>query len=199
MLFRSKKSEINLLNMISIKIHSRKQKVYDISTLGSFLMNVNDLDNCNLKYTQTVVKYKSKNSCNSGPGVEAKEDCIARCYVKNFIEEFQGYPANYLIDLNDDTTMFKDNKFIHNYSTKHGNCRKYCETKIDCLNEYYLTSLHMPKEPGNFTNSFQIVVEFPAHPQTIYEVNLKMSFEEYLCLMSSIFSLWFGFFNSNVY
>ena len=188
-----KKSEISLLNMISIKIHSRKQKVNDISSLGSFLMNVNDLDNCNLKYTQTVVKYITKNSCNSDPGSEAKEDCIARCYAKDFIERYQGYPANHLIDLNVNPTMFKGYKFIHKFSTEHDNCRKYCETRIDCLNEYYLTSLHMPKEPGNFTNSFQILVEFPAHPKTIYEVNLKMTFEEYLCLMSSIFSLWFGF------
>ena len=49
--------------MISIKLHSRKKKVYDISSLGSFLLNSKDLDKCNLKYTQTVVKYLQQKYC----------------------------------------------------------------------------------------------------------------------------------------
>ena len=38
-----------------------------------------------------------------------------------------------------------------------------------------------------------LIIEYPSHPTTVYEISLKMTFEEYLCLIASIVSLWFGF------
>ena len=40
---------------------------------------------------------------------------------------------------------------------------------------------------------YMIYVEYPAEPITVYEIYDKMYFEEYVCLMASILSLWFGF------
>ena len=42
-------------------------------------------------------------------------------------------------------------------------------------------------------NSYAVSLSVPTEPLLIYEIQLKLTFEEYLCLMASVVSLWFGF------
>ena len=41
--------------------------------------------------------------------------------------------------------------------------------------------------------SYTIIMNTPSEPTVVYEISLKMSPEEYVCLMASVLSLWFGF------
>ena len=69
-------------------------------------------------------------------------------------------------------------------------CEIFCASKTECFTKYFES---FPSFSGGNSNYFDLIVQYPAHPTTIYEISLKVTFEEYLCLMSSIFSLWFGF------
>ena len=51
---------------------------------------------CRLKYSQTVVEYKSEKLCNSGVDTKTKEECIDECIIKEHIEKWKSYPHDYL-------------------------------------------------------------------------------------------------------
>ena len=78
-------------------------------------------------------------------------------------------------------------------------CHRQCMgNKMNCLEHYY----HLEKSTTTYTNieysqhgqyNFQnFFIHFPTEPTVVYEISLKMSFEEYLSLTASIISLWFG-------
>ena len=46
---------------------------------------------------------------------------------------------------------------------------------------------------GILGQPYWVIIEFPSNPTIVYEISLKTSFEEYLYLIASILSLWFGF------
>src|SRR5258708_1319470 len=41
-------------------------------------------------------------------------------------------------------------------------------------------------------DSYTFLVNTPSEPTVVYEISLKMSPEEYVCLMASVLSLWLG-------
>ena len=68
-----------------------------------------------------------------------------------------------------------------------------CGQNTECLKEYFISDSKAYKYPTQKRKNFFLLINFPTHPTTIYEISLKMCFEEYLCLIASILSLWFGF------
>ena len=75
------------------------------------------------------------------------------------------------------------------------NCIEKCSHWTDCYKEYLIFDGKEARHRNelDFNDKYLVLLEFPTHPTTIYEISLKMQFEEYLCLIASILSLWFGF------
>jgi len=70
-------------------------------------------------------------------------------------------------------------------------CNRKCGDRLECIKYYY--TYDKSKESAKNLDTYTVVFEFPSEPSVIYEISLKMSFEEYLSLTASIISLWFGF------
>ncbi|CAG2105369.1 unnamed protein product, partial [Medioppia subpectinata] len=96
---------------------------------------------------------------------------------------------------------FQSLNFQSEYSAGHStvDCKRVCGESPDCYHEYYQivqTETYYPW-PTNVTGADQTVHVFeftaPSLPMQTYRQNPALSLTEYLCLVSGIFSLWFGF------
>ena len=121
---------------------------------------------------------------------QTRDECISKCIVNHVIEKTGKYPPNYLTNNRNSSLLFVYSSKVNNISHIVKKCQIFCDSKTECSTKYFDT---YPSFSGGNQNYIDIIVQHPAHPNTIYEINLKMCVEEYLCLMSSIFSLWFGF------
>jgi len=63
----------------------------------------------------------------------------------------------------------------------------------ECFKEYFIFNSVKGVISHFNKNNYYIYILYPSYPSTVYEIYPKMYFEEYLCLISSVFSLWFGF------
>src|SRR5947208_672232 len=73
-------------------------------------------------------------------------------------------------------------------------CRERCDQQTECSREYFTMNREEWVPPDVvIKETYELTIDFPIHSTTIYETSLNMSFEEYLCLIASILSLWFGF------
>ena len=78
-------------------------------------------------------------------------------------------------------------------------CISECTDRVDCIDYYYTidkpVQSKFEKDVDDFHDNYTyfISITYPTEPTVIYEISLKMSFEEYLSLTASIISLWFGF------
>ena len=124
---------------------------------------------------------------------QTSDECINNCKIKEFIERTGSFPGKYLYSgenyLNLKFSTFEE-CFAFNWSEK---CSELCGHNTDCYREYFISDFKEYRYKYINDYKFDLAIEFPTHPTTIYEISLKMSFEEYLCLIASILSLWFGF------
>ena len=184
------KHQDSYMNFMSVQFHSRNQLIHDWIRRGSILLDINDSKIIHLKYSKTIVDYKTKRFCSLSN--TSREECISKCTVDDFVTKFGKYPANYLTNNRDIDLRFMTREEQLNLS--HVNdCQKSCQWFVDCYKEYFIPELNVVTLPGQLDNVVQLQVEFPSVPPTVYEISQKMHFEEYLCLLSSILSLWFGF------
>jgi hypothetical protein len=70
-------------------------------------------------------------------------------------------------------------------------CKKYCGNFKDCYKEYF--HLDETRMKGDIYEDFFTFLNLPTLPNTIIKHTAKMHFEEFLCFIASIVSLWFGF------
>ena len=139
-----------------------------------------------------IVKYMFEpfGGCFEG---QTAEHCIDKCVIEDNIAQYGEYPLGYLIKdrLNLKFSRFDWNKlqFIANSSER---CKLKCNVKKVCYQQHFISRYLNVDHDENTDYSFILIKKLPIS-SIIYEVYLKMTFEEYLCLMSSIFSLWFGF------
>ena len=184
----------DLTNLVVIKFHDRKQRPFRAFETGLIMINLDVYNFVLIKYRKTVVNYKfipAGKYCFEG---ETRNDCLANCEIGEFIKHKSKYPSYFLSNGSTYNMIFSTDHEYNEFNFSK-NCSKMCGMGVDCYKEYFFV---WDKEMSDKffrinLNEIIIIIEFPTHPTTIYEISLKMSFEEYLCLIASILSLWFGF------
>ena len=194
--FLMKNYPVKHLDTIQIYLHQRKELFRKDDYRGTLVIDLHNTDICVVKYKTVIHRYNFKPNPECFVG-QTRDECIFQCVIdQNFIKT-KSYPWSYMTnDLN--STLKFDFTFndTQNLNEQAQICTQLCDLKTECERYYFSKYPIFWKNPdfrydqGNFT---KILIEYPAHPTSLYEISLKMTFEEYLCLMSSIFSLWFGF------
>ena len=126
---------------------------------------------------------------------QSREGCFIDCKINDFIKLNDKYPVHLLVKGgNHKNLKFStiEEYFKYNISKE---CVEKCRHRLDCYKEHYLIEVKqfLTKKLTKLKFLYKILIEFPTHPTTIYEISLKTCFEEYLCLIASILILWFGF------
>ena len=180
-------------DVIFVKLHDRRERNKMAFTQGTLLISQEIHDYIYIKYQKTVVKYlfnPKLKPCSVG---QTADECINNCRIKEFIDSTGMFPGKYLYSVENysDLKFSSFNECIaFNWSEK---CSQLCGHNTDCYREYFISDYKEYDYTYSNPDKFDVGIEFPTHPTTIYEISLKMSFEEYLCLIASIVSLWFGF------
>ena len=179
---------VNRGNDLIMQIHDRKEKLYEYYRKGSFNTRIDQSALSLISYRKTVVQYMFEPKGKGCFRNTTKDKCLNECKIHLYIEQTGQYPGTYAAEDTKLNLNFSDLKTSVNLN----DCSKRCSHRIDCYKEHFIVQ---GNKGGlyNQSNEHQMLIEFPAHPTTIYEISLKMCFEEYLCLIASIFSLWFGF------
>ena len=183
----------NIRDQIFLTMHSRREIIKQVYGKGSFILYPDYSDYTLIDYQKTVVKYLFKQKTNPCFVGQTGEDCNHQCQIDEFIKITGKYPIRYLFNSyrNSKLTSSTRQEFIEFNGTD--NCSKKCAKYTDCFKEHFICESSPSKLGASNWKDFGIFINFPTHPTTIYEISLKMSFEEYLCLIASIVSLWFGF------
>ena len=182
-------------DLVAVYVHPRDYKFHQNNYKRVMVYDLNEPYTCLIKYNEIIIKYKFEpfGGCFEG---QTRDVCISKCVVNEMIEKSNEYPLRYLTNNRNSSLRFGKSYFsVLNYSNPEPKCRQICGLKNECYKQYFVTNPLLFKRTGYVGNDeyFKMLIEYPTYPSTIYEISLKMSVEEYLCLMSSIFSLWFGF------
>ena len=163
------------------------------------MLSLHKFNTCDIKYRKVIVEFKFRpydKPCFDG---KTRDECIDQCLIDNMVRRMGMYPWAYLAsELANKSLRFSTLKDIRQ-SIINGTCVDSCGLNTDCYNEYFIfdgkeyTSDNSSEIMRREEDYYYLYFEFPSHPTTIYEISLKMQFEEYLCLIASILSLWFGF------
>ena len=125
---------------------------------------------------------------------QTKDECIYKCKIEHFINKTGTYPNSLMCDQRNSNKKFWRNVYLK-FDVSDTECRRSCNQMTECYKEYFvMNSQFVSYHPSAKSDPtvHQVIIEYPAQPSLVYELNLKMHFEEYLCLLSSILSLWFG-------
>ena len=131
-------------------------------------------------------------------GHNSKEECISRCRLKHLSLILSKWPGNYLsynLSSNLFITNIYDNFQAYNYNHSVDNeignrCRVECGKYIDCYQENFELRLD---RYHYFTDQLYLLIQPPSLPDQIITHLPEMKFEEYICFVGSLISLWFGF------
>ena len=182
---------------VQVYIHSRDSKFYQDNYQRVMLFDLNESYICLLKYNEIIIKYKFEpfGGCFDG---QTRDECISECVVNEVIKKSNEYPSHYLTNNRNSSLRFGNSYYsVLNNTNPEPKCQQFCDLKSECFKQHFITNPLILKHTGSGTVSdggfFKMFIGLPPFPATIYEISLKMSVEEYLCLMSSVFSLWFGF------
>ena len=182
-------------SLVIIQLHDQRERPYNHYKRGYVLFNTERSAFRLIGYRKTVVQYMFEPKgkvCNRGT---TRDRCLFDCKVKHFVCETGHYPPNLLAESTNDNLTFYRGSYVDIRSLNSTNrCSQRCSLRTDCYKEHFIMS--STQDNSNLAkqyHSFRIFFEFPSHPTTIYEISLKICFEEYLCLIASIVSLWFGF------
>ena len=175
-----------------LSLHDRKVKNYLLYHKRILMIDNQSADYGFVNYHKIVVKYLFNPLTKPCFERRTHEMCLTECKIDEFVEKMNKYPFYYaILDHDHDNLNISTEKEFVNFQWS-GRCERMCDHNTECLKEYFVLESKEYKINDKEKN-FHLAINFPTHPTTIYEISLKMSFEEYLCLIASILSLWFGF------
>jgi len=175
-----------------IHVHSPNEFVFHYSQRGVIYINTTSTNICTLDFSKTIVKYQYE-----WPGIIAcnasisRHNCIFSCIQDRYVNETCGLSPEILTYDRKSEKTFYYNTSLTKIITQ--SCNDLCERQLDCLKEYYKIDSKTYTYNLMPSNSYTVTLSVPTEPLLIYEIQLKLTFEEYLCLMASVVSLWFGF------
>ena len=179
-------------NFVFAFLHPRTMVFYQQNPKFATLIDLVNYDSCDITYDEIILKYMFKpfRECFVA---QNRIECISKCIIDQIVDKTGEYPNRYLTNSGNSSLKFGTKYYsMLNLTLLEKSCQRLCELKTECYKQYFVTHTKCSKHERTYSH-FNLNLEYPLHPTTIYEINLKMSFEEYLCLMSSVFSLWFGF------
>ena len=82
-------------NVIMVKLHNRRDILYEEYNTGSRQINTGNSLITMIKYRKTKITYTDRNDqqCNS----KSREECVIECKIKKYIAQYGQYPAQFLI------------------------------------------------------------------------------------------------------
>jgi hypothetical protein len=134
-------------------------------------------------YSTSCVDYKHL-------GYNFRSYCIFKCRTKKFTKKFNLWPLYYLsYDSESDLLMANGINVSLDFNAVQ-NCENVCDTENDCSREYYVPEYsRLPSK----SNSSSIRVSHTLYPILTIKHSPKIPVDEFLCFITSIISLWFGF------
>ena len=175
-----------------LNLHDRKIKNYLLFHKHVLIIDYKRADYGFVDYHKIVVKYLFNPLTKPCFERRTHKMCLTECKIDEFVEKMNKYPFYYaILDHDHDNLSISTEEEFLNYDWS-DRCERMCDPHTDCLKEYFVLDSKQYKSDDKKMN-FGLGIIFPTHPTTIYELSLKMPFEEYLCLTASILSLWFGF------
>lgn len=170
------------VNSMELKLHSRRRINYDYFEIGYQFFEIPSY--IELDYNKIIIQNKAIYSLCDDKSNEY--ECKIQCRIENHIKIEKKYP--YLFSINDKNSnlIFDDKEIDYNIIDKE--CEAKCKTNLECNKEYYMS---YPRNTGFKAGSILVRLFFPKWI-TIYELNPKLYFQEFLCQFASIISLWFG-------
>ena len=169
---------IHLLNdaWVILSFHDGTQPILSRYLSGNILLSGNGGINL-ITYRKTVVKYlfnPSTNPCFEG---QTHENCLIECKINEFIENTGKYPPINLARSNSSLYFANMSEYaLFQYSDS---CDKMCGRFTECYKEYYVVK---NAETLTDINDYHIMIDFPTHPTTVYEISQK-------CHLKSIYVL----------
>ena len=175
---------------IIINIHNRKLELYSSYSLGAIKIDTTNVGQVIIYYSKIIIKNMVETTITNTE--VSKQKCIDECKIREFTENTGKYPTFMFFNGQNSKLDWKfapPREFFDFVFSE--NCSQFCGQKVG-YKEYFAFKEKVLFEKFD-KSTYNIFLEFPTHPTTAYEISLKMSFEEYLCLIASILSLWFGF------
>jgi len=204
---RIKYKKLNNSENIYISIHNRKERIYSLFQYDFKPIKVNFMEENKIHFRKIKINQKYNRFVKSGDELQTRYECIYKCKIDNIIKMTNSYPFIYFTYNLNRSLKFNVKKIytkldlpkLDHYSGEVFSdiCGIYCDSMIETNQEFYLFQV---QKLGTFAMDYHpIFIEFPTEPVTIYEIYPKMYFEEYLCFVASLLSLWFGFSFVNCY
>ena len=182
-------------DFILIKLHAKNYQFDNIDRDILIIDHDNNITTSFVIYRKTRIIYKfiPKGKVCFEKGVD-RQNCFKNCKNNEFIKSFNKYPATIFANKISSKFKFSNSNEYQKYNSSE-KCSQKCELGVECYKEYFFVQAKHFKDENDDPDQYDygIHFQFPTHPTTIYEISLKMQFEEYLCLIASILSLWFGF------
>ena len=182
----------SITTSFQLYIHPRTEMFFQ-SIVSRQIDIIPNIESCTLKYTHIVQKifFKTNIECFEG---QTRDECISNCYVEEYINVFNEYPSDYFINRTNSSLLFDSKQKNRDKYQIYENCLELCNKNIECFKQHFTTYPIFQQDNYNERkNLFSLFIENSLYSSIKYEIYLKISFEEYLILMSSILSLWFGF------
>jgi len=176
-------------------LHSRNEIIRYSKDKYELQFNQRDQEIISIRYRITSVLLMSKpysTSCLNYnlKGYYSRSECIFQCKTSYFKKQMNVWPGNYKTDDNEINLFMYDDSESRLKFYLRDKCNKICGSEIDCYNEFY--SYDVIREPINTINYRWIHIRKPFYPKEVVQHWPKIRFEEYLCFVASIMSLWFG-------
>jgi hypothetical protein len=186
----------DFIKLISLYMHSRNTALrYEVETKNLKLYH-SSVETIYIKYRKTIVQLMPKpysTSCvdYTKVGYSSRSDCIFKCKTDIYMNELNSWPGSYFTeDSESNFLMTEENNQTIN-SMLGEKCDKICGLEIDCLREYF--TFEDQATPALLNKHLEIIVTPPSHPTLLITHSAKIEFEEFLCYVTSIIGLWFGF------
>jgi hypothetical protein len=175
--------------------HSRIESVTEDFRPYPYTLNIQSERQSIIRFKKIRVELMSKpykTSCfdYKNIGYYSRADCIFKCKVGNYAKNQSEWPAKFYTDDRRSDLVMNESSYNSMEFELSDKCRELCGESKDCFAENYeLSEIRSYGENGLFT----IVIPLPTIPTLIFTHWPKIRFEEFLCFIGSIFSLWFGF------
>ena len=188
------KSNDTIDELIKIFTHSRTETILRIYVPHGIIFDVNDDEILSLKYNSIIHKYKTHGKSQCLQDQTAEMNVSINVLLMKLLRKTNEYPAYFLTNRSNSSLKFGDkiDPEGKEFSEMENHCNQSCYEKIECYQQHFSTFTDFSRYTGK-DKLYHIVIEYSLYSTTIYEIYPKIYFGEYLILMSSILSLWFGF------
>ncbi len=185
---------------IRLHLHSRNEMITDSynDNMAKITFSFNRISYTNYHMTSVQLMPKPyKTSCVNYKefGYNSRADCVAKCKIKYFRNEYKGWPGIYLTEefseelMLDIDSLLEKNESLDLILQK--KCIKFCGLNDDCFKQFF--GFYSEKEVYDLGDVFMVTVSPPDLPTLIFTHLPKIQVEEFICFIASIVSLWFGF------